>query len=50
MNILKKKKEDLLHFLDSWVVYVEEKDIPLVGPKHTPPSCWRLGSRREKQS
>ncbi len=33
---------DLLHFLDSRVVYKEEKGIPLVGPKHIPPSYWRL--------
>ncbi len=25
----------LLHFLDSRVVYMEEKNIPLVGPNHT---------------
>jgi hypothetical protein len=25
------KFSDLLHFLDSWVVYREEKGIPLVG-------------------
>jgi len=29
----------LLHFLDSQVVYREEKGMPLVGPKPTPPSC-----------
>jgi hypothetical protein len=28
---------------------MEEKDIPLVRPKHTPLSCWRLGPRKEKQ-
>jgi hypothetical protein len=28
----------LLHFLDSWVVYMEEKGIPLVGLERTPPS------------
>jgi hypothetical protein len=33
------KFPNLLHFLDSWVVYREEKGIPLVGPKCTPPSC-----------
>jgi hypothetical protein len=43
-------KKDLLHFLVSWVVYMEEKNISLVGPKHIPPSCWRLGPKREKQS
>jgi hypothetical protein len=30
---------NLLHFLDSWVVYEKEKGIPLVGPKRIPPSC-----------
>jgi hypothetical protein len=39
-----------INFLNSWVIYMEEKDIPLVGPKHTPLSCWRLGPRKEKQS
>jgi hypothetical protein len=38
---------DLLHLQDSWVVYKEEKNIPLVGPKHTPPSCGRLRPKRE---
>jgi len=50
MNKLKEKKLDVLHFLDFWVVYMEEKNMPLVRPKHTSPSCWRLGPRREKQS
>jgi len=36
--------------LDSWVDYREEKGIPLVGPKLIPPSCWRVGPRKEKQS
>jgi hypothetical protein len=44
------KFPDLLHYLESWVVYREEKGIPLVGPKCTPPSCWRLGPRINKQS
>jgi hypothetical protein len=39
------KFSNLLHFLDSWVVYMEEKGIPLVGPEHIPLSCWRLGPR-----
>jgi hypothetical protein len=30
---------DLLHLLDSWVVYKEEKEIPLVGLEHIPTSC-----------
>jgi hypothetical protein len=38
---------DLLHCLDYWVVYKEEKGIHLVRPKRTPPNCWRLGPRRE---
>ncbi len=42
------KFSNLLHFLDSWVVNREEKGIPLVGLKHTPPSCWRLGPGQEK--
>jgi hypothetical protein len=42
------KFPNLLHFLDCWVIYKEEKDIPLVGPKHIPPNCWRLGLGREK--
>jgi hypothetical protein len=33
------KFPNLLHFLNSWVIYKEEKGIPLVGPKHTPPTC-----------
>jgi hypothetical protein len=33
------KFPDLLHFLDSWVIYKEEKGTPLMGPKHTPPTC-----------
>ncbi len=34
------KFPNLLHFLDSWVVYKEKKGIlPLVMPKQTPPSC-----------
>ncbi len=36
------KFSNLLRFLDSWVVYKEEKGIPLVGLEHTLPSCWRL--------
>jgi hypothetical protein len=43
-----KKFSDLLHFSGSLVIYKEEKDIPLVGPKHTPPNCWKLGLGREK--
>jgi hypothetical protein len=39
---------DLLHFLDIWVVYREEKNIALVGPNHIPPSYWRLGPRIDK--
>jgi hypothetical protein len=31
---------NLLHFLDSWVVYKKEKTIPLIGLKHTPLSSW----------
>jgi hypothetical protein len=30
---------DLLHFLDSWVVYRKKKGIPLVELHHSPPSC-----------
>ncbi len=33
---------DLLHFLDSWVVYRKKKGIPLVGPEHITLSCQRL--------
>jgi hypothetical protein len=33
------KFSDLLFFLDFWVVYKEEKKMPLVGLKHIPPSC-----------
>jgi len=36
------KFSNLLHFLGSWVVYREEKGIPLVGLEHTLPSCRRL--------
>jgi hypothetical protein len=28
---------NLLHFLDSWLVYWKKKGIHLIGPKHTPP-------------
>ncbi len=41
---------DLLHFFYFWVVYREEKGIPLVGPKHIPPSYWKLGPGEDKQS
>jgi hypothetical protein len=44
------KISNLLHFLDSWVDYREEKGIPMVRPKRIPPSCWRVGPRKEKQS
>lgn len=36
---------DLLHFLDSQVVYKKTKGIPLIGPKLTSPNSWRLGPR-----
>jgi hypothetical protein len=39
------KISNLLHFLDSWVIYKKEKGIPLVGPKCTPPTCWRLDQK-----
>jgi hypothetical protein len=44
------KFSDLLQFFNSLVVYKGKKCIPLVGPKCTPPSCWRLGLGRNKQS
>jgi hypothetical protein len=44
------KFPNLLHFLDSWIVYMEEKGIPLVGLECTPPSSWKLGPRKDKQS
>ncbi len=34
----KAKFPNLLHFLDSWVVYKEKKGILLVGPYYTPTS------------
>jgi hypothetical protein len=40
------KISNLLHFLYSWVIYKEEKGIPLVGPKRTPPTCWRLDQEK----
>jgi hypothetical protein len=33
------KFPNLLYLLNSWVVYKEEKCIPLMGPKCTPQSC-----------
>jgi len=33
---------DLAHFLASWASYRKFKFVPLVGPNHTPSSCWRL--------
>jgi len=40
---------DLLHLLDSWVVYKEKKDIPLVG-LHTPPTSKLLEVRTKKRN
>ncbi len=39
------KFSNLLHFLDSQVVYKEEKGIPLVGPKCIFSNCWKLCPR-----
>jgi hypothetical protein len=47
---VKTNKPNLVHSLDSWVVYMKKKEIPLVGPKCTPQSCWTLGPRSSKQS
>ncbi len=38
----------LITFLDFWVVYRKEKDIPLVGLECTPLSSWRLGPIRSQ--
>jgi hypothetical protein len=37
---------DLTHFFISWSSYRKHIFIPLVGPKRTPPSAWRLGQKR----
>jgi hypothetical protein len=33
---------DFLEFFTSWDIFKKFKFIPLVGAKHTPPTCWRL--------
>jgi hypothetical protein len=40
----------LTHFLFSWYEHKKDKQIPLVGPNHIPPSFWRLGLRKSRTS
>ncbi len=41
---------NLMHFLFSWFEHRKNRGIPLVGPKHMPPSFWRLGPRKLEAS
>jgi hypothetical protein len=44
------KFPSLTHFLFSWFEHRKDKGIPLVGPKHMPPSFWRLGLGKPEAS
>ncbi len=39
---------DLTHFLYSWAEFRNHESIPLVGPKSTHPTPWRLRPGKEK--
>lgn len=39
---------NLLHFLDSWVVYKKQKGISLIGPKFTPLNSQILGPKNHE--